>query len=91
LERNLIILTEITAKAIFLYYLVGVTVAYTFRKKAESRHFFLFFGQICGGGISPRAAAAADTGSHSDNQVHRRKIKLNTIILNSFIIISAYS
>ena len=86
----------ITAKAIFLYLQSGRSNSgLHFQKESREHAFLLILRSDLRRGhrwISwLRAAAAADMGSQSDNQVHRRKIKLNTIILNSFLIISACS
>ena len=86
----------ITAKAIFLYLQSGRSNSgLHFQKESREQAFLLTLRSDLWRGHRRiswlRAAAAADMGSQSDNQVHRRKIKRNTIILNSFLIISAYS
>ena len=91
LGEVIIILMEKLRKKYFLpeltCNLVGVGVALTFRKNVESIRKF-FFGQSCDGGTGGCGQQQRRTWDH--NQVHRRKIKLYRI-LNSFVIISAYS
>ena len=89
-EVIIILMEKLRKQYFFTCDLVGVGVALTFRKKVESIRQF-FFGQSCDGGTGGyRGCGQQQRRTWDHNQVHRRKIKLYRI-LNSFVIISAYS